>query len=112
MKKIISILLGICLCGGVFAQTQLKIISFNIHAGYDAPIADIAAFIKEQDPDIVALQEVGRNHPFYTLEGSNNIILLTTERYNEYPMLIQGYGAGAGVTAAGVFADIMSIANI
>ena len=53
MKKIISILLGICLCGGVFAQTQLKIISFNIHAGYDAPIADIAAFIKEQDPDIV-----------------------------------------------------------
>ena len=58
MKKIISILLGICLCGGVFDQTQLKIISFNIHAGYDAPIADIAAFIKEQDPDIVALQEV------------------------------------------------------
>lgn len=58
MKKIISILLGICLCGGVFAQTQLKIISFNIHAGYDAPISDIAAFIKEQDPDIVALQEV------------------------------------------------------
>lgn len=50
MKKIISILLGICLCGGVFAQTQLKIISFNIHAGYDAPISDIAAFIKEQDP--------------------------------------------------------------
>ena len=36
MKKIISILLGICLCGGVFAQTQLKIISFNIHVGYDA----------------------------------------------------------------------------
>ena len=60
----------------------------------------------------VALQEVGRSHPFYNLEGSNNIILLTTERYNEYPMLIQGYGAGAGVTAAGVFADIMSIANI
>lgn len=46
------------------------------------------------------------------LEGSNNIILLTTERYKEYPMMIQGYGAGASVTAAGVFADIMSIANI
>lgn len=60
----------------------------------------------------VALQEVDSHHPFYTLEGSNNIILLTTERYNEYPMLIQGYGAGASVTAAGVFADIMSIANI
>lgn len=60
----------------------------------------------------VSLCEVKQDHPFYTLEGSNNIILLTTERYNEYPMLIQGYGAGASVTAAGVFADIMGIANI
>ena len=60
----------------------------------------------------VELCEVGREHPFYTLEGSNNIILLTTERYKEYPMQIQGYGAGAGVTAAGVFADVMSIANV
>lgn len=60
----------------------------------------------------VSLCEVERSHPFYSLEGSNNVVLLTTERYNEYPMLIQGYGAGAGVTAAGVFADIMSIANI
>lgn len=60
----------------------------------------------------VSLCEVDRRHPFYHLEGSNNIILLTTERYKEYPMLIQGYGAGAGVTAAGVFADIMRIANI
>ena len=60
----------------------------------------------------VSLCEVDRHHPFYHLEGSNNIILLTTERYKEYPMLIQGYGAGAGVTAAGVFADIMRIANI
>lgn len=60
----------------------------------------------------VALKTVDRNHPFYNLEGSNNIVLLTTERYKEYPMLIQGYGAGASVTAAGVFANIMSIANI
>lgn len=60
----------------------------------------------------VALQEVGSDHPFYALEGSNNIVLLTTERYKEYPMQIQGYGAGASVTAAGVFANIMSIANI
>lgn len=60
----------------------------------------------------VALQRVDERHPFYDLEGSNNIILITTERYNQYPMLIQGYGAGASVTAAGVFADIMSIANI
>ena len=60
----------------------------------------------------VALEEICLGHPFYDLEGSNNIILLTTERYKEYPMLIQGYGAGADVTAAGVFADIMRIANI
>ncbi|EGJ70856.1 aspartate kinase [Bacteroides coprosuis DSM 18011] len=60
----------------------------------------------------VGLKEVDVSHPFYNLEGSNNIILLTTDRYKAYPMQIQGYGAGAGVTAAGVFADIMSIANI
>ena len=60
----------------------------------------------------VRLAEIPQGHPFYSLEGSNNIVMLTTERYREYPMLIQGYGAGASVTAAGVFADIMSIANI
>lgn len=60
----------------------------------------------------VALQVVDSTHPFYNLQGSNNIVALTTERYREYPMLIQGYGAGASVTAAGVFANIMSIANI
>jgi aspartokinase/homoserine dehydrogenase 1 len=60
----------------------------------------------------VGLQEVDRSHPFYELEGSNNIILITTKRYKEYPMMIKGYGAGADVTAAGVFADIISVVNI
>lgn len=60
----------------------------------------------------VSLREVDSTTPFYHLEGSNNVILLTTERYNEYPLQIKGYGAGASVTAAGVFADIISIANI
>ena len=60
----------------------------------------------------VGLRKVKSDHPFYTLAGSNNVILLTTERYMEYPMVIKGYGAGAEVTAAGVFADIISIANI
>ena len=59
----------------------------------------------------VSLREIAQGHSFYKLEGSNNIILLTTERYRQYPMLIQGYGAGASVTAAGVFGDIMNIAN-
>lgn len=60
----------------------------------------------------VSLQRVGVQHPFYNLEGSNNIVLLQTARYKQHPMQIQGYGAGAGVTAVGVFADIMSIANV
>lgn len=60
----------------------------------------------------VGLQSVDVNHPFYQLEGSNNVVLITTERYKEYPMIIKGYGAGATVTAAGVFADVISIANI
>ncbi|MDR0394062.1 MAG: bifunctional aspartate kinase/homoserine dehydrogenase I [Tannerella sp.] len=60
----------------------------------------------------VGLMEVGSHHPFYELEGSNNIIMISTERYHDYPMIIKGYGAGADVTAAGVFADIISIANI
>lgn len=60
----------------------------------------------------MGLQAVDSQHPLYQLEGSNNVILITTERYKEYPMIIKGYGAGAGVTAAGVFADIISIANI
>ncbi len=60
----------------------------------------------------VALQEADPHHPFYDLEGSNNILMLTTERYHDYPMIIKGAGAGSDVTAAGVFADIISIANI
>jgi len=60
----------------------------------------------------IELMEVDFMHPSYPLEGSNNIILITTERYNEQPMIIKGYGAGAEVTAAGVFADVIRIANV
>ncbi len=60
----------------------------------------------------VELLEVDRGHPTYDLEGSNNIVLLTTERYRELPMVIKGYGAGADVTAAGVFADLMRVVNV
>jgi aspartokinase/homoserine dehydrogenase 1 len=60
----------------------------------------------------VELVEVGQDHPSYNLEGSNNIVLLTTERYKELPMVIKGYGAGADVTAAGVFADLMRVVNV
>jgi aspartokinase/homoserine dehydrogenase 1 len=60
----------------------------------------------------IELEEVGIAHPAYPLEGSNNIILITTHRYHEQPMVIRGYGAGADVTAAGVFADIIRVANV
>src|SRR5450759_1425048 len=60
----------------------------------------------------VELLTIGAEHPSFNLEGSNNIILLTTNRYNELPMVIKGYGAGADVTAAGVFADLMRVVNV
>ncbi|MDD4729345.1 MAG: bifunctional aspartate kinase/homoserine dehydrogenase I, partial [Dysgonamonadaceae bacterium] len=60
----------------------------------------------------VGLQEVDSKHPFYDLEGSNNMVIYNTERYREFPMLIKGYGAGAEVTAAGVFADLIKVSNL
>lgn len=59
----------------------------------------------------VKLGSVNSQHPFYSLSGSDNIILLTTERYHERPMVIRGPGAGAAVTAAGVFADVIRIGH-
>jgi bifunctional aspartokinase / homoserine dehydrogenase 1 len=60
----------------------------------------------------VGLETVDMLHPAYPLEGSNNILLLTTKRYKDAPMVIRGYGAGAEVTAAGVFADVIRVANV
>ena len=65
----------------------------------------------EEGKTSVSLQAVDAAHPFYQLEGSNNIVLITTDRYHDYPMMIRGYGAGASVTAAGVFADIMAVSK-
>lgn len=59
----------------------------------------------------IQLGSVDDKHPFYSLAGSDNIILFTTERYHERPMVIRGPGAGAAVTAAGVFADIIRIGH-
>ena len=68
------------------------------------------AVLKEGKVNI-GLTSVDNQHPFYSLSGSDNIILLTTERYHERPMVIRGPGAGAAVTAAGVFADIIRIGH-
>ncbi len=65
----------------------------------------------EENQASVRLKEIGQDHPFYTISGSDNIISYTTARYKETPLVVKGPGAGAEVTAAGVFADIMSISN-
>jgi aspartokinase/homoserine dehydrogenase 1 len=57
----------------------------------------------------VSLQMVDESHPFYMLSGSDNIISFTTDRYSERPMVVKGPGAGAEVTAAGVFADLINV---
>ncbi|GAL73350.1 aspartokinase [Jejuia pallidilutea] len=59
----------------------------------------------------VSLQEIPKGHPFYNLEGSDNIVMFYTERYSQQPMIIKGAGAGADVTASGLFADIIRLGN-
>jgi aspartokinase/homoserine dehydrogenase 1 len=59
----------------------------------------------------VGLQHIAADHPFYNLEGSDNIVLFFTNRYPENPLIIKGAGAGADVTASGIFADVIRIAN-
>ena len=56
-------------------------------------------------------KSIDKNHPFYNLEGSDNIVLFFTSRYSKQPLIVKGAGAGAEVTAAGIFADIIRIAN-
>lgn len=65
----------------------------------------------EDGKAIVSLQAVDADHPFYSLSGSDNIISFTTQRYFERPLVVKGPGAGAEVTSAGVFAEIISISN-
>ena len=59
----------------------------------------------------VGLQEIPEGHPFYDLEGKDNIVMFRTQRYPEQPLIVKGAGAGADVTASGLFADIIRIAN-
>ncbi len=59
----------------------------------------------------IGLRAVGADHPFYSLSGSDNMIVFTTKRYNERPLVIRGPGAGAEVTAAGVFAEVIKLGN-
>ncbi|GFR89797.1 bifunctional aspartate kinase/homoserine dehydrogenase I [Elysia marginata] len=60
----------------------------------------------------VGIQKVSQEHPFYNLEGKDNIVLFFTKRYSEQPLIVKGAGAGADVTASGIFADIMRVGNL
>jgi len=60
----------------------------------------------------VGLQFIAKDHPFYNLEGKDNIVLFYTDRYVDQPLLIKGAGAGAAVTASGIFADVIRIGNV
>ena len=59
----------------------------------------------------VGLEEIPSGHPFYNLEGKDNIVLFYTNRYKDQPLIIKGAGAGADVTASGIFGDIIRTAN-
>jgi aspartokinase/homoserine dehydrogenase 1 len=63
----------------------------------------------EGDQASVGVQAVGPENPFHGLSGSDNMVVFTTDRYNERPLVVRGPGAGAEVTAAGVFAEIIKI---
>jgi aspartokinase/homoserine dehydrogenase 1 len=60
----------------------------------------------------VGLRFIPKDHPFYNLEGKDNIVLFFTDRYVDQPLLIKGAGAGAAVTASGIFADVIRIGNV
>ena len=70
-------------------------------------------FVAEYNSDgaSVGLREIPKDHPFYNLEGKDNIVMFYTDRYADQPMIIKGAGAGAEVTASGLFADIIRISN-
>ena len=75
----------------------------------DSKLKYVAQF--ENGKASVGLQQIPKGHDFYNLEGSDNIVLFYTERYPDQPMIIKGAGAGADVTASGIFADIIRIGN-
>ena len=75
----------------------------------DSKLKYVAQF--ENGKASVGLQRIPKGHDFYNLEGSDNIVLFYTERYPNQPMIIKGAGAGADVTASGIFADIIRIGN-
>jgi aspartokinase/homoserine dehydrogenase 1 len=95
---------GVKLLDGEFEEKRLKMEEKGLKWRYLARLED--------GKGTMGLEEVDPSHPAHPLEASNNIILITTDRYNELPLIVKGYGAGAEVTAAGVFADVIRVANV
>jgi aspartokinase/homoserine dehydrogenase 1 len=84
---------------GILAEAKQK----------DSRLKFVAEF--ENGKANVGLQFIPKDHPFYNLEGKDNIVLFFTDRYVDQPLLIKGAGAGAAVTASGIFADVIRIGN-
>ena len=82
---------------------------FEKASGNNARLKYVAEFVNGQAK--VGLKEIPQGHPFYNLEGKDNIVMFYTERYPEQPMIIKGAGAGAEVTASGLFADIIRVSH-
>jgi aspartokinase/homoserine dehydrogenase 1 len=80
-------------------------------AAADGKVLRMIAGLNEKGEATIGLQAVGQESPFYFLSGSDNMIVFVTERYKDRPLVVRGPGAGAEVTAAGVFAEIISIAK-
>ncbi len=76
----------------------------------DAQLKYVASF--KDGKANVGLKEIPAGHPFYNLEGKDNIVMFYTDRYNDQPLIIKGAGAGSEVTASGLFADIIRASNI
>ncbi len=95
---------GVQKLNGEFEEKRIKMEEKGLKWRYLARL--------ENGKGTMGLMEVDSSHPAYPLEASNNIILITTDRYHELPLIVKGYGAGAEVTAAGVFADVIRVANV
>ena len=79
-------------------------------AAKDCRLKYVAQF--ENGKASVGLQHIPKDHDFYNLEGSDNIVLFYTERYRDQPLIVKGAGAGAEVTASGIFADVIRIGTV
>ena len=94
----------------VLEESDAYFEKLRAEAATDGKVLRMVAKLENGEASIGA-EAVDQSHPFYFLSGSDNMIVFTTERYKERPLVVRGPGAGAEVTAAGVFAEIIRIGN-